>query len=47
MTRKLLSDFDIARYHEDGFVNMPFGGAKLSDCNISKMEAWIADGAPE
>lgn len=32
---------------EAGFSAMPKGEAKLSDCNISKMEAWIADGAPE
>ncbi|MFT4535039.1 MAG: hypothetical protein ACJA1A_001579 [Saprospiraceae bacterium] len=31
---------------EMGFNPMPKGEAKLSDCNISKMEAWIADGAP-
>ena len=30
-----------------GFNPMPKGEEKLSDCNISKMEAWIADGAPE
>lgn len=30
-----------------GFNPMPKGEAKLSDCDISKMEAWIADGAPE
>ena len=32
---------------EQGFSAMPKDRAKLSDCNISKMEAWIADGAPE
>jgi hypothetical protein len=32
---------------ETGFSPMPKGGAMVSDCNISKMEAWIADGAPE
>ena len=30
-----------------GFNPMPKGEEKLSDCNISKMEAWIADGAPK
>ena len=32
---------------EPGFNPMPKGEAMLSDCDISKMEAWIADGAPE
>ena len=32
---------------EAGFSPMPKGELKLSDCDISKMEAWIADGAPE
>lgn len=32
---------------EDGFSNMPKGGEQLSDCNIEKMEAWIASGAAE
>ncbi len=30
-----------------GFNPMPKGGAMLSDCNLEKMEAWIADGSPE
>ncbi len=32
---------------ESGFSPMPKGGEMVSDCDISKMEAWIADGAPE
>lgn len=30
--------------HLQGYVAMPQSGAKLSDCNISKIEAWINDG---
>jgi guanyl-specific ribonuclease Sa len=26
---------------------MPKGGAKLPDCNISKINKWISDGAPD
>ena len=33
--------------HESGFSPMPKGGAKLSDCNISKIEKWVADGTPD
>ncbi|MEE9437507.1 MAG: hypothetical protein V3V14_00820 [Saprospiraceae bacterium] len=33
--------------HLEGFSNMPKGGDKLSDCNISKLEAWVDAGAPE
>lgn len=33
--------------HTTGFSAMPKGGTKLSDCNISKIEAWIAAGMPE
>jgi hypothetical protein len=35
--------------HDTGFEPMPYpvGTAKLSDCNISKIEAWIAAGTPE
>lgn len=33
--------------HNDGFSNMPKGQEQLSDCNISKLTAWINDGAPE
>ena len=31
----------------DGVSNMPKGGTKLDDCSISKLTAWINDGAPE
>ena len=30
-----------------GFVRMPFGSLKLSDCYIEKIKAWVADGALE
>lgn len=30
--------------HETGFSAMPQGGAKLSDCKISQIEAWIDQG---
>lgn len=33
--------------HESGFVPMPKNGDMLSDCQIDKIEAWIADGTPE
>ena len=33
--------------HAAGFPPMPQGGTKLSDCNINKIKAWIARGAPE
>lgn len=29
-----------------GFKSMPDGGNKLTDCSISKIQAWINDGAP-
>ena len=29
---------------EQGYSPMPKGGNKLSDCNITKLEMWIADG---
>ncbi|MGV3656306.1 MAG: hypothetical protein ACO1NX_00070, partial [Chitinophagaceae bacterium] len=32
--------------HATGFSPMPQGSAKLSDCNISKITAWINAGAP-
>jgi hypothetical protein len=32
--------------HQAGFVAMPRGGNKLSDCQIKKIENWIANGAP-
>lgn len=30
--------------HTAGYPAMPQGGAKLSDCNISKITAWISQG---
>lgn len=35
--------------HEDNFKPMPYpvGSAKISDCNIDVITAWIADGTPE
>ncbi len=33
--------------HESGYTPMPQGGAKLDDCTISKIEAWINDGMPD
>ena len=33
--------------HEDGFSNMPKGEAKLDDCSIDKLSAWIDAGLPE
>ena len=32
--------------HAAGFVPMPLGGTKLADCNIAKIQKWVADGAP-
>ena len=32
--------------HASGFAAMPQGGAKLSDCNINKIIAWVNAGAP-
>jgi len=32
--------------HESGFSPMPQGGAKLSDCNILKIEKWVSSGIP-
>ena len=31
--------------HEAGYSPMPKGAAKLSDCDISKLRQWVADGA--
>ena len=31
--------------HDAGFSQMPQGAPKLLDCDISKIEAWIDDGA--
>jgi hypothetical protein len=33
--------------HSAGYAAMPQGGAKLSDCNILKIEKWIQDGSPD
>lgn len=35
--------------HENGFEPMPYpaGTAKLDQCDIDKLTAWINDGAPE
>ena len=35
--------------HEPGFTPMPNppGSPKIAQCDIDKIEAWIADGAPE
>ncbi|HEY8690015.1 MAG TPA: hypothetical protein VIM07_12330 [Chitinophagaceae bacterium] len=32
--------------HSAGFLPMPQNGNKLSDCNITKIRLWVADGAP-
>ncbi len=32
--------------HQNGFSFMPKDAPKLNDCNISKIESWIAAGAP-
>lgn len=31
--------------HESGVVPMPYGLAKMSDCNISVIEEWVSNGA--
>jgi len=33
--------------HDSRFPAMPQGAAKLAACNIMKIEAWVADGAPD
>ena len=30
--------------HSSGYSQMPSGGAKFSDCNITKIETWINNG---
>ncbi len=30
--------------HSDGYVAMPQGGGKLTDCEISKLQTWIDNG---
>lgn len=32
--------------HQPGFDEMPKGGAKLSDCDIARLKAWLAAGRP-
>lgn len=32
--------------HLPGYPQMPFGGAKIPDCEIQKIELWIAAGKP-
>ncbi len=32
--------------HQPGSVPMPYGGTKLSDCKILKIESWINQGLP-
>ena len=32
--------------HASGYVAMPLGGGKLSDCDINKIIAWIHQGEP-
>lgn len=32
--------------HAGGFSPMPKGGAKLTNCEISKITAWVSQGAP-
>lgn len=31
--------------HDAGFVAMPYGGGKLSDCDIATIKAWVDAGA--
>ena len=33
--------------HDPGNSPMPKSGGQLSDCNIKKIEIWIADGTPD
>lgn len=44
-----VDDGDIAGVinHAPGFPEMPKNAAKLSDCDIDKIETWIRAGAPE
>ncbi len=32
--------------HKSGFLPMPQGGAKWTDCQLNMLDRWIADGAP-
>ena len=36
-----------ATAHLDGFAPMPKGLAKLSDCNIAKIKAWVDNNMPQ
>ncbi len=33
--------------HEDGWTPMPKGGGKLPDCDITRIEIWVNNGAPD
>lgn len=33
--------------HDPSFPPMPQGAPQLVDCNIAKIEQWVADGAPD
>jgi mono/diheme cytochrome c family protein len=33
--------------HEQGGIPMPYGGAKISECKINKIENWINQGYPQ
>ena len=33
--------------HQPGYDAMPKGGAKLSDCDIARIRAWVAAGQPD
>lgn len=39
------SRFFGALRHQSGFIAMPNGRAKLTECSISKIEAWVNQGA--
>lgn len=32
--------------HDPGYAAMPIGGAKLADCDIERIKAWMAAGQP-
>jgi len=33
--------------HESGFASMPQDGAKLKECDLTKLDIWIRQGMPE
>ncbi len=33
--------------HQPGFSQMPLGGPKLSECNVSQVQQWITAGMPD